>query len=942
MVQAQTWEKQFPFFDAKDIVETNDGMFVMAGNTYADETGKTDVFLSKINEQGDLLWTKEYGLQNNNPIFAENIVSAMIATKDGGFAIAGSTNGHVFLIKANANGNLEWQQTFESNDYFSTWSLIEHQENGFVITGYSDSSIGSKFFLLKTNAQGEEIWLKTLSNGQCVSHTAYRVLETSDNGYFIVGNANKNMYCIKTNANGDLLWTYSDSTMQRIAYEACEASNGDLIISGYIQEEYKKPFVERISANGTEQLWLSSYYELIGEAFDVYEIFETRDGGFAILSNDFSINEFENNQQINLTKIANNGSYEWNKKFGYGLLSNVYGGLQSTKGDYILVGDVLTLIVEDNILLEDFAAFALKVNQSGESDTFIEGYVFLDNNEDCYKNTGDLALQNWIVQASSETNTYFANTDATGFYSLPIDSDDYVVQIFPPNNLFHFECGNEQNVNVGSENVWIDFAAQTANTCQHLSVDISTPVLEHCNDAVYIVNYCNTGTQTAENAYVEIELDSFFSFENATLEAENTNENIYTFQLGDIGIGECGHFKITVNLSCDAIPEMTHCMTAHIYPDLPCILPNPDWDGSSIRVFGQCMNDETVDFTIKNENEVQPTSIVSVIEIYEDNVMRMAFDTTVNTNEDIHIEMPATGATWRIEATQTADYPTESYPRFHVEACGEHSDGTVSVGMVNTVFEDDISNAISIDCQQSIISQNENNSEINVTPAGVHEENYINAEDELEYQINFQNLGDDTALYVVVRDTLSPHLLLNSLEIGSTSHPATFNIRNGRVLEWTFDSIAMPNNTSNLVESRGFVKFKVAQKANNEIGTVIKNNAKIYLNDEIINTNTTVQVVGENYFEIKLLGTGIIYNPNVKVAVSPNPSAEIANISIAGIDNPDLHCSIYTISGQKIYDKHISQQTNFSLPVLEWKKGIYVYEISNHQQLLATGKMLIK
>ena len=112
MVQAQTWEKQFPFFDAKDIVETNDGMFVMAGNTYADETGKTDVFLSKINEQGDLLWTKEYGLQNNNAVFAENIVSAMIATQDGGFAIAGSTNGHVFLIKANANGNLEWQKTY--------------------------------------------------------------------------------------------------------------------------------------------------------------------------------------------------------------------------------------------------------------------------------------------------------------------------------------------------------------------------------------------------------------------------------------------------------------------------------------------------------------------------------------------------------------------------------------------------------------------------------------------------------------------------------------------------------------------------------------------------------------------------------------------------------------------------------------------------------------
>jgi len=944
VVQAQTWEKHFPFFDAKDVVQTNDGMFVMAGNTYADETGKTDVFLSKIDEQGDLLWTQEYSL-GTNFFFTENIVSSMILTTDGGFAIAGSTNGNVFLMKTDASGQLEWQQVFETTAFFTTWSLVETETNGFVLAGHFDNNIGSSFFLLKTNAVGEQIWLKNQSNGQCTSHEAFCVLKTNDNGYFLVGNANKNMYCIKTDVNGEMLWTYSDSSMQRIAYEACESSNGDLVISGYIQEEdYKKPFIEKITADGSQQIWLSSYYELIGEAFDVYEIFETREGGFAMLSNDFSFLDFENSQQINLTKVNSEGVYEWNKKFGNGLINNVYGGLQSSNGDYLLVGDALVIEGDLPFLMENFYAFALKVNQSGETDNTIEGHVFLDNNEDCFKNSGDLALQNWIVQASNETETYFANTNADGFYSLAVDSDTYTIQVFAPNDLFTFQCGNQQDVIVSGQNttVSLDFPAHTATSCQHLSIDISTPILEHCNDAVYFVNYCNTGTQIATDAYVEIELDPYFSFENSTVEAENTNDNIYVFQLGNIGIGDCGTFKITINLSCDAMPEMTHCMTAHIYPDLPCVLPNPNWTGSIIRVEGQCINNEIIDFTIKNETFGQPTSIVSVIEIYEDNVMRMATDTTINAGEDIHIEMLANGSTWRIEASQTPDYPTESYPRFHVEACGENGNGTVTLGMINTVFEDDFSNAVSIDCQQSQIAADTINNNMSVSPAGVHEENYINATDELEYQIHFQNLSSDTAFYVVVRDTLSPHLDLSSLQIGSTSHPSEFHIRNGRVLEWTFDNINLPNRAVNLLESQGFVKFRVAQKANNENGTFIKNTAKVYLNDEAVNTNTTAQIVGENYFEVKFLGTAQVFRPNVSVSVSPNPSAEMANISIEGIDNPDLRCSIYTIAGQKVYEESISQQKTFSFPVSTWKKGLYVYEISQQQQLLATGKMLIK
>ena len=63
--------------------------------------------------------------------------------------------------------------------------------------------------------------------------------------------------------------------------------------------------------------------------------------------------------------------------------------------------------------------------------------------------------------------------------------------------------------------------------------------------------------------------------------------------------------------------------------------------------------------------------------------------------------------------------------------------------VINTVFEDDFSNAVSIDCQQSQIAADTINNNMSVSPAGVHEENYINATDELEYQIHFQNLTNE-------------------------------------------------------------------------------------------------------------------------------------------------------------------------------------------------------
>ena len=111
--------------EAKAVVETPDGNFVIVGTTRSTdgdivdkEAPNFDVWLFKVNPQGTILWSKTYGGTNDE--FGEDV----IVTNDGGLAVIGynsssdgdtSSNAGFFdhwLLKLDASGNLEWQQSY--------------------------------------------------------------------------------------------------------------------------------------------------------------------------------------------------------------------------------------------------------------------------------------------------------------------------------------------------------------------------------------------------------------------------------------------------------------------------------------------------------------------------------------------------------------------------------------------------------------------------------------------------------------------------------------------------------------------------------------------------------------------------------------------------------------------------------------------------------------
>ena len=118
-------------------------------------------------------------------------------------------------------------------------------------------------------------------------------------------------------------------------------------------------------------------------------------------------------------------------------------------------------------------------------------------------------------------------------------------------------------------------------------------------------------------------------------------------------------------------------------------------------------------------------------------------------------------------------------------------------------------------------------------------ENYTLHTEDLSYTVRFQNTGTDTAFTVVIRDLLSEHLDLTTIEPTSASHPYTLDIDHEGQAAFTFNNILLPDSLTNELESHGYIAFTISPKSDLPDFTIVDNTAEIYFdfNPPII-TNT--------------------------------------------------------------------------------------------------------
>jgi uncharacterized repeat protein (TIGR01451 family) len=278
-----------------------------------------------------------------------------------------------------------------------------------------------------------------------------------------------------------------------------------------------------------------------------------------------------------------------------------------------------------------------------------------------------------------------------------------------------------------------------------------------------------------------------------------------------------------------------------------------------------------------------------------------------------------------LNAEQHPLHPGNSHPNAHVEACGDFNNWTPN--LVNDFPLDDADPIVDIYCGTVTGSFDPNDK--TGYPTGQTSENYIQPNQQLQYVVRFQNTGTDTAFTVVIRDTLDLDLNVFSVVPGVASHSYTFKMYGPRVLEWTFENILLPDSTTNLEASNGFITFHVDQLPDLTPGTLIENDADIYFdfNPPII-TNETYHNIFVGFVEVDnpTVSFNLLTSEN-RIKVYPNPTKYL--ITIESEDSIDKTFSIFDQQGRVvIFGKLKAVSTDVSLENLS--RGAYTIQVEGN------------
>lgn len=292
------WEKCYGGSDADNphkIVTINDTASYIYGSTWSVDGdvvsgtyGFNDVWVIKINGQGDILWEQTYG----SPYYEEP--KDLVVTPDGGFVFTnrvGSDGGDisqyfgqfdVWMCKCDADGNIEWEKTLGNEGMDNGVSMIINKKGnilmigavqwpGGMVTCNPHGEIGN-VWLVELDMQGNIVWQECY--GGSYYEGGMKILEVN-NGYIFAAFARSNdgdvsghhgpsgpggtidIWIVKIDTQGEIIWQKClGGTGYDVPYAIFNSSNGDILVFSHTTSNDGD--VSGNNSNpGTNDVWLA-------------------------------------------------------------------------------------------------------------------------------------------------------------------------------------------------------------------------------------------------------------------------------------------------------------------------------------------------------------------------------------------------------------------------------------------------------------------------------------------------------------------------------------------------------------------------------------------------------------------------------------------------------------------------------------------------------------
>ncbi len=266
---SRAWDRVYGGFisssgdGGSSVAPASGGGYILTGYTKSSGAGRKDLWLLKVDGEGNKLWEKTFGGAE------DDAGMSTVQTGDGGFIVAGRTasfgagGDDIWLLKVGSHGAEEWNTTFGGRKDDAAFQVVA-QEDGYALAGRTESGPedgqeGRRAILIKTDLRGRKKWERTYEGSAAMS-----LQPTADGGFIMAGRmdsreSGRDALLIKTDSSGREEWTrLVGGRGDDIGTSAVQCSDGGYALAG----------ITGSFGAGAEDAWLVKLSAAAGEGVD--------------------------------------------------------------------------------------------------------------------------------------------------------------------------------------------------------------------------------------------------------------------------------------------------------------------------------------------------------------------------------------------------------------------------------------------------------------------------------------------------------------------------------------------------------------------------------------------------------------------------------------------------------------------------------------------------